>query len=67
MVLFVYDKELIYLIYMHQNMQATLNVIGSTCSKLPNGKYCLCFRMPNEISVGQINRDGSVTGLRVSF
>ena len=52
---------------MHQNMQVTVNVTGSTCSKLPNGKYCLCFRMPNEISVGQINADGSLTGLRVSF
>ena len=52
---------------MHENMQVTVNVTGSTCSKLPNGKYCLCFRMPNEISVGQINADGSLTGLRVSF
>ena len=52
---------------MHQNMQVTVNVTCSTCSKLPNGKYCLCFAMPNEISVGQINADGSLTGLRVSF
>jgi len=54
-------------INMHPNMQATIRVTGSTCSKLPNGKYYLCFAMPSEICVGQINTDDSVTGLRVSF